>query len=137
MIIRFGSSRRRVSGIGMRRAPDRYCPVMEAGLRSTSAGVPCAITRPPALPAAGPISIRWSALRIASSSCSTTSTVLPISRRRRSVASRRSLSRWCRPMLGSSSTYSTPVSPLPICDASRMRCDSPPESVAEDRPSER
>jgi hypothetical protein len=27
----------------------------------------------------------------------------------------------------------TPVSPEPICDASRMRCDSPPESVSAER----
>ena len=66
---------------------------------------------PPSVPAAGPMSIRWSAARIASSSCSTTSTVLPSAFSRRSVPSSRSLSRWCRPMLGSSSTYSTPVSP--------------------------
>ena len=75
-------------------------PVRLAGLAATSAGVPCAMTRPPPSPAAGPISIRWSAWRIASSSCSTTSTVLPRSRSRRSVPSRRSLSRWCRPMRG-------------------------------------
>ena len=38
----------------------------------------------------------------------------------------RRLSRWCRPMLGSSSTYSTPVRPEPIWVARRMRCASPP-----------
>ena len=47
-----------------------------------------------------------------------------------SVASSRRLSRWCRPIDGSSSTYSTPVSCEPICVASRMRWPSPPESVA-------
>ena len=47
-----------------------------------------------------------------------------------SVWIRRALSRWCRPIDGSSSTYSTPVSCEPICVASRMRCASPPESVA-------
>ncbi len=36
--------------------------------------------------------------------------------------------RW-RPILGSSSTYITPVSPKPSCAAKRMRCNSPPESV--------
>ena len=40
--------------------------------------------------------------RMASSSCSTTITVLPMSRRRSSVSRRRALSRWCRPMEGSS-----------------------------------
>ena len=39
---------------------------------------------------------------------------------------RRWLSRWCRPMLGSSSTYMTPQSSLPSWLASRMRCASPP-----------
>ena len=65
-----------------------------------------------------------------SSSCSTTITVLPMSRRLLSVAIRRSLSRWCRPMEGSSRMYSTPMRPAPICVARRMRCASPPESVA-------
>ena len=68
--------------------------------------------------------------RIMSSSCSTTSTLLPMSRKCLSVPIRRSLSRWCRPMLGSSSTYMTPVRPEPICEARRMRCDSPPDSVS-------
>ena len=31
--------------------------------------------------------------------------------------------------------YKTPTSELPICVASRIRCDSPPESVVADRPS--
>ncbi len=53
-----------------------------------------------------------------------------------SVSSRRSLSRGCRPMEGSSSTYSTPRSFEPICVASRMRWPSPPESVAAERSSE-
>ena len=39
------------------------------------------------------------------------------------------LSLWCRPILGSSSIYSTPTRPEPICVAKRMRCASPPESV--------
>ena len=48
-------------------------------------------------------------------------------------SSRRSLSRWCRPMEGSSSTYITPVRPEPICEARRMRCASPPERVSAER----
>ena len=71
-----------------------------------------------------------------SSSCSTTSTVLPRSRNSSSAASSRPLSRWCSPMEGSSSTYSTPRSFDPICVASRMRWPSPPESVAAERSSE-
>jgi hypothetical protein len=47
-----------------------------------------------------------------------------------SVASSFRLSRWCRPIDGSSSTYSTPVRFEPICVARRMRCPSPPDSVA-------
>jgi len=70
----------------------------------TCFSVPCATTSPPCTPAPGPRSTTWSAVRIASSSCSTTITVLPRSRRRFSVSSSRSLSRWWRPMLGSSST---------------------------------
>ena len=38
------------------------------------------------------------------------------------VSSSLRLSRWCRPMDGSSRMYSTPVSRDPICVASRMRC---------------
>ena len=33
-------------------------------------------------------------------------------------------------MLGSSSTYITPVKPEPICEAKRMRCASPPDKVS-------
>src|SRR5215831_5070164 len=72
-----------------------------------SSGVPCATTCPPCSPAPGPISTTWSADRIASVSCSTTITLLPRSRRCLSVASSRSLSRWCSPIEGSSSTYIT------------------------------
>ena len=83
------------------------------------------------------MSTTWSAASIASSSCSTTITELPRSRRCFSVSMRRALSRWCRPMDGSSSTYITPVSPEPIWLASRMRCASPPESVSAERVSDR
>ena len=43
--------------------------------------MPWAMIWPPCTPAPGPMSITWSAARIASSSCSTTSTLLPMSRR--------------------------------------------------------
>ena len=46
---------------------------------------------------------------------------------------RRALSRWCRPIEGSSSTYITPVRPEPIWLARRMRCASPPESESAER----
>ena len=39
------------------------------------------------------------------------------------------LSFWCKPIDGSSSTYNTPVSPEPICEASLILCASPPDKV--------
>ena len=101
---------RRFSGTGTSRSPMRYWPVMESFDAMMSAGVPSAITSPPWTPAAGPMSITWSAVRMASSSCSTTSTELPRSRNSLRLFSRRVLSRWCSPMEGSSSTYSPPES---------------------------
>src|SRR5712671_4348231 len=74
------SKRRRVSGSGISSAPERYWPVREAGFLRISAGGPSATTRPPCSPAPGPMSSTWSAELIASSSCSTTMTVLPRSR---------------------------------------------------------
>ena len=68
-------------GSGSPARPIRYWPVRLFGLAMMSAGVPSATTWPPCTPAAGPMSITWSAVRIASSSCSTTSTELPRSRR--------------------------------------------------------
>ena len=56
---------------------------------------------------------------------------------RRSVSSRRWLSRGCRPIEGSSRMYSTPTSPEPIWLARRMRCDSPPDNVGAVRSSVR
>ena len=72
----------RRSGTGMPIAPVRYLPVSESFDAMMSAGVPCATISPPWMPAPGPMSSTWSAVRIASSSCSTTITVLPRSRRR-------------------------------------------------------
>jgi len=102
----------------------------EAGLALMSAGLPWATISPPCTPAPGPMSTMWSAVAIASSSCSTTITVLPRSRRWSRVWSRRWLSRWCSPMDGSSRMYMTPTRPEPIWLARRMRCASPPESVS-------
>jgi hypothetical protein len=78
----------------------------------------------------------WSAARITSASCSTTTTELPESTSARSASMSRPVSRGCSPMVGSSSTYSTPVSPLPSWAAKRTRCSSPPLSVlaARERP---
>ena len=84
------------------RSPRRKAPVMERGsARMTSSG-PLAMTSPPCSPAAGPMSTTQSATRMVSSSCSTTMSVLPMSRRRMSVAMSLALSFWCRPMVGSS-----------------------------------
>ena len=132
-----GSNGRRSEGSGISRRPDRYCPVNDAGFAQICFGVPCATTWPPCTPAPGPRSTTWSAARIASRSCSTTSTVLPRLRRLISVSSSRWLSRWCSPIDGSSRMYITPTSPEPIWLASRMRCASPPLNVSALRSSDR
>ncbi|MEV7557383.1 ABC transporter ATP-binding protein [Streptomyces sp. NPDC089795] len=59
---------------------------------------------PPAVPAPGPMSTTWSAIAIVSGLCSTTSTVLPLSRSRRSRSFMRWMSCGCRPIVGSSKT---------------------------------
>ena len=124
---------RRCWGTSTYLRPDRYCPVMLRLDLQISATLPAATISPPCTPAPGPTSTRKSAWRIVSSSCSTTMRVLPRSRRRFMVAMSLSLSRWCRPMLGSSSTYSTPVRALPIWVARRIRWLSPPERDAAPR----
>ena len=81
----------------------RWRPVSVPLARSPST-VPSNTTSPPAVPAPGPRSTTWSAMAIASGLCSTTSTVLPLSR----SCSSRSFIRWmscgCSPMVGSSKT---------------------------------
>ena len=119
----------RSSGTGIRIRPLRYAPVIDSGTCMISCAVPSAITSPPCSPAPGPISTMWSAANIVSSSCSTTITVLPRSRRCFSVPRSLSLSLWCSPILGSSKIYATPTRPEPICVASRIRCASPPDRV--------
>ena len=66
-----------------------------------------------------------------SSSCSTTITVFPKSRRESNTLINRSVSFGCKPMLGSSKIYIDPTKLLPSEVAKLIRCDSPPESVAE------
>ncbi len=73
--------------------PVRYLPVRDSGFSFTAAGEPSATTRPPSVPAPGPKSTTWSALRIVSLSCSTTRTVLPRSRSFSRVLMSLSLSR--------------------------------------------
>src|SRR2546422_333282 len=53
---------RRITGIGMRRRPLRYCPVSDAGFAMIASIGPSATTRPPFSPAYGPMSMTWSAL---------------------------------------------------------------------------
>jgi hypothetical protein len=90
---------------------------------------------PPCSPAIGPISTIRSATCIISVSCSTTITVLPLSRSARRISMSRELSRGCRPMVGSSSTYKAPTRAEPREVAMLMRWDSPPERVCERRSS--
>ena len=74
-----------VVGVAIERLPDRNCPVGDALHLMTSSMSPCTTTSPPCTPGPGPISTMWSAARMVSSSCSTTITVLPMSRRLSSV----------------------------------------------------
>ena len=64
-------------------------------------------------------------------SCSTTIIELPIFFNSIKDSINLLLSLWCRPMLGSSRMYKTPTSFEPICVASLILCDSPPDNVFE------
>ena len=66
-----------IFGISIFNLPERYCPVILFGLLLICGPLPAATTYPPFTPAAGPKSTTWSAVVIASSSCSTTITVFP------------------------------------------------------------
>ena len=66
--------------------------------------LPSKQTLPPSVPAPGPRSTTWSAIAIVSGLCSTTSTVLPLSRSCRSRSFIRSMSWGCSPIVGSSKT---------------------------------
>ena len=92
----------RVSGTGILIFPLKYAPVIDRSTFMISCAVPWATSSPPCSPAPGPISITWSAANMVSSSCSTTISVFPRSRRCLSVARSLSLSLWCSPILGSS-----------------------------------
>ena len=110
-------------------------PVSDCLFRKICLSEPAATTWPPSTPAPGPRSMMWSARAIVSSSCSTTTTELPRERSCSSAPSSCRLSRGCRPIVGSSSTYSTPLRFEPSCAARRMRWASPPLSVVTARPS--
>ena len=68
-----------------------------------------------------------------SSSCSTTITVFPKSRRESNTFINLSVSFGCNPILGSSKIYIDPTKLLPKEVAKLIRCDSPPDNVAEFR----
>ena len=111
----------RFSGTAIDDLPDKYAPVMLSFALSNFFSEPFETILPPALPAPGPMSTSQSACRNVASSCSTTMSVLPNSQSSRNVDSNRSLSRLCKPMLGSSRTYMTPVKRVPIWVANLMR----------------
>ena len=89
---------------GFREARSSRCRPVSVPLARSPSTVPSNTTSPPAVPAPGPRSTTWSAIAIASGLCSTTSTVLPLSR----SCSSRSFIRWmscgCSPIVGSSKT---------------------------------
>ena len=128
---------RRPLGIGICRSWRRYWAVSESRQVRNSASGAEQTTCPPCSPAPGPMSNTQSAERMVSWSCSTTSTVFPRSRIPLSVSSKRALSRWCRPIEGSSRIYRQPISWEPIWVARRMRCASPPDRVLAARPNVR
>ncbi len=123
--------------VSFRAARSSKCrPVIVPPLRSPST-VPSKQTVPPAVPAPGPRSTTWSAIAIVSGLCSTTSTVLPLSRSRCSRPFMRWMSCGCRPVVGSSKTYVVSVREDPRWRIILTRCASPPESVPAGRSRER
>lgn len=106
------------------------------GTPATSSGVPSATTRPPPLPPSGPMSTTQSAVLMTSRLCSITMTVLPLSTRPDSTVMSLLMSSKCRPVVGSSSTYTVrPVERFCSSLASLTRWASPPDSVGADWPS--
>ena len=105
----------------------------ESGFAAISSGVPWATTRPPSRPAPGPISMNRSAARSTRTSWSTNTTELPASSRSCITPIRPSIFAGCRPVLGSSSTYSTPVVSLRTARASCARWRSPVDNDADER----
>ena len=117
----------------MTRLPEKYAPVMLRASRSIRATLPWKTTWPPLAPGSGPISITWSAARIMTSSCSTTTTVLPASTSERMIATSLPMSLVWRPTLGSSMTKSVSTSDVPRQLVRLTRSTSPPESVLDGR----
>src|SRR6185437_15738233 len=79
-------------------------PVVERVLAMRSFTVPSPTTSPPSTPAPGPRSSTWSARRMVSSSCSTTTSVLRWLESSASESRSTALSRGCSPIVGSSRT---------------------------------
>ena len=123
---------RRFFGISIFNSPVKYFVVSESTVFNSEIGAALMI-RPPCIPAPGPISTTKSAASIISLSCSTTITEFPASRKRLSELIKRVLSRWCKPIEGSSKTYRTFINSDPIWVAKRIRCASPPDNVFADR----
>ena len=90
--LRFGSTGRRILGISIALRPEIYAPVIDSLLLIKSSYGPLTTTLPPCSPAPGPISTIQSAVRIVSSSCSTTIRVFPRFRNLVRVSIRRRLS---------------------------------------------
>ena len=114
----------RFAGTGIFRAPERYSPVMELrGSAQISSAVPWATTSPPWTLRRRGRCPRYSPPRAwCPRRAPRLGACCPGRAARLSVFMSLPLSRWCRPMLGSSRIYSTPMSPEPICVARRMRC---------------
>ena len=115
----------------------RKGPISERPLAASAGTVPCARMRPPSAPAPGPISTIQSASESTCVSWSTRRTELPSATRSCMTAVSPTMLAGCRPIEGSSSTYSTPVVRLRTARASCMRWRSPVESVAAARSRER
>ena len=113
--------------------PVRNPAMRESWFAAISSGVPWATTRPPSRPAPGPISMNRSAARSTRTSWSTNTTELPASSRSCMTPIRPSIFAGCRPVLGSSSTYSTPVVSLRTARASCARWRSPVDNDADER----
>ena len=114
--------------------PDRYCRVSDLSICSwliCGPSRPSKTICPPFTPAFGPISMSRSAALMISSSCSTTTTVFPMSRSFLSTDMSLSVSRGCRPMLGSSSIYIDPTRELPRAVTRFILWLSPPDNVFE------
>ena len=109
--------------------PARNGPIWEAAFASISGMAPCAMMCPPFAPASGPISMSQSASFKIWVSWSTSTTELPSAMRSCITSVRPSMLEGCRPMDGSSSTYSTPVVRLRTARASCIRWRSPVERV--------